>query len=572
MEGRVFSTIRENWAFARHLRPQQVQRRVQLELLRRWRVWMVPRGEPRDAWAALRRDIPRPLMPPRCGLERTRNDRWRFTFLNETREFPWPIDWDLRNAETHDQLWKMNLHYMEYLESVTDADFSHLVDDWLTRNRPYRPGYWRDIWNSYTTSLRVVVWLQQLACRRDRIAPALVARMASSLVEQIDFLDQHLETDLRGNHLMKNIKALLWGARCFDLPESQEWQRTARALLDQELEEQILADGVHYERSPSYHCQVFADLVEIYSATEDPRLREGLGATLARMAAATADLTHPDGGVALFNDAGLHMAHPPGACLAAYRGMTGAAVAPRDRIRLEDAGFFGVRTDDFYVLADCGPIAPDFLVAHGHGDILSFEWSAGGKRIIVDPGVFEYASGPRRAYSRSTRGHNTVTVADAEQAEFFGAFRCGRRPRAEVLACEPTANGGLVLEGTHDGFDHLPGRPRHVRRFVMSPAAGSIEIVDRIEGDGTRAATARLLLHPACAVRIDGPRAVVEREDVRVDVVAQQPIRCEPAYWSPDMGLWLETRRLVIHFVDTHRLLLLRLPSPSRRGSRTKPM
>ena len=65
---------------------------------------------------------------------------------------------------------------------------------------------------------------------------------------------------------------------------------------------------------------------------------------------------------------------------------------------------------------------------------------------------------------------------------------------------------------------------------------------------------------------------MVEREDVRVDVVAQQPIRCEPAYWSPDMGLWLETRRLVIHFVDTHRLLLLRLPSPSRRGSKTKPM
>ena len=64
-------------------------------------------------------------MPPRCGLERTRNDRWRFTFLNETREFPWPIDWDLRNAETRDQLWKMNLHYMEYLELVTDADFPH---------------------------------------------------------------------------------------------------------------------------------------------------------------------------------------------------------------------------------------------------------------------------------------------------------------------------------------------------------------------------------------------------------------------------------------------------------------
>ena len=238
-----------------------------------------------------------------------------------------------------------------------------------------------------------------------------------------------------------------------------------------------------------------------YSATEDPRLREGLGATLARMAAATADLTHPDGGVALFNDAGLHMAHPPGACLAAYRGMSGAAVAHRDRIRLEDAGFFGVRTDDFYVLADCGPIAPDFLVAHGHGDILSFEWSAGGKRIIVDPGVFEYASGPRRCvFPKHPRATTPSRSPMPSRPSSSAPSVAAGGPRAEVLACEPTANGGLVLEGTHDGFDHLPGRPRHVRRFVMSPAAGSIEIVDRIEGDGHQAAIARLLLHPACTL------------------------------------------------------------------------
>jgi uncharacterized heparinase superfamily protein len=275
------------------------------------------------------------------------------------------------------------------------------------------------------------------------------------------------------------------------------------------------------------------------------------------MAAATTDLTHPDGGVALFNDAGLHMAHPPGACLAAYREMTGAAVAQRDRIRLDHAGFFGVRTGGFYVLADCGPIAPDFLVAHGHGDILSFEWSAGGKRIIVDPGVCEYVSGSRRAYSRSTCSHNTVTVADAEQAEFFGAFRCGRRPRAEVLACQPTAAGGLLLEGTHDGFDHLPGRPRHIRRLVMSPQTKSIDIFDRIEGDGCKAAVARLLLHPACTVTIDGAAAVIRRDGVTIDVATEQPIRCEPAFWSPDMGRWLETRRLIIPFRHAHRLRLV---------------
>ena len=107
-----------------------------------------------------------------------------------------------------------------------------------------------------------------------------------------------------------------------------------------------------------------------------------------------------------------------------------------------------------------------------------------------------------------------------------------------------------------DGFDHLPGRPRHVRRFVVSPAAASIEITDRIEGEMPHTATARLLLHPACTLDLEGPRAVVRQDDVVVDVVAEQPIRCEPAHWSPDMGLWLATRRLAIRFERAHRLVL----------------
>ena len=87
----VIATVRRNWAFARHLRPHQLLRRLQLNLLRQWRVRYPPRAEPCDAAAALRADLPPPLMQPRGGLERTPDDRWRFTFLNRTREFAWPI-------------------------------------------------------------------------------------------------------------------------------------------------------------------------------------------------------------------------------------------------------------------------------------------------------------------------------------------------------------------------------------------------------------------------------------------------------------------------------------------------
>jgi hypothetical protein len=79
----------------------------------------------------------------------------------------------------------------------------------------------------------------------------------------------------------------------------------------------------------------------------------------------------------------------------------------------------------------------------------------------------------------------------------------------------------MMLEGTHDGFDHLPGRRRHIRRFSLSPSTETIEILDRIEGDGRHLASARFLLHPACTLEIESSRATVRRDDVTVDVVAQ---------------------------------------------------
>jgi uncharacterized heparinase superfamily protein len=511
-----------------------------------------------DAVALLRPDLPSPLLPPRGGTERLADGRWRFTFLNRSRDLGWPLDWSVAGGTPADQLWQMNLHYMEYLEGLDDHDFGAFVADWIQRNRPYGPGYWRDAWNSYTVSIRIVVWLQQLACRQERLDEALVAAMAASLVEQLDFLVLHLERDLGGNHLIKNIKALHVGARYFHEPLASRWRRIAEPLLARELEEQILPDGVHFERSPSYHGQVFADLIECQAALAEGAARDRLTDVLHRMAAATSALAHPDGKVALFNDAGLSMAYAPQACLAAYRRVTGGTVTEPRPIRLPDAGYFGVRAEGAYVLVDCGRVAPDHLMAHGHADMLSFEWSLAGERLIVDPGVCEYVEGERRRYARSVASHNTVTIGDAEPCDFFGAFRCGRRANVQVLICETTPDGGLVLEGTHDGYDHLPGRPRHRRRFTIGAGADAIEILDRIEGgDGT--GTAHFLLHPALEVRLEGDRARLHGKGVVAELVAEAPVILDPdAHWSPDMGLWLPATRLRIPFRTAHRTLLRR--------------
>jgi len=542
--GRALRQARRAIAFGRHMPLGKLVRRVELDLRRRVRDNLPLTIDGRQSAPRRAAQPPRPLFAPRTG--QIRRDGAGLTFRFIGREITMPsgrADWGAPGPGPEHQLWRMNLHYMEYLEAVDDALFADLVDQWIDANPPHRPGAWRGGWNSYALSLRAVIWMQELVRRAGRLPDDVVARMEASLAGQLRFLVQNLETDLGGNHLVKNIKALLWASAYFDGDEAAHWRALGLRLLTAELPRQIAADGMHDERSPSYHCQVLADLLECRHALGHDPLGGALDDALRRMAQAAADLTHPDGLVALFNDAGLTMAYAPTACLEAFARLFDHRPEPRPVFALESVGYYGLRTEDSYFVADCGRIAPDDLPAHGHGDVLSFEWSVRGERIIVDQGVYEYIAGPKRQASRAAASHNTLCLEGADQADFFGAFRCGRRPNVEVRRWEPMVDG-FVLEGSHDGFANLPGKPCHVRRFEASPHG--VRITDRINGGSCEQARLSFLLHPEVKV-IQGENVLLlERGAARIVMASDWEPEVNPAVWWPDMGHEIPTQRIVV--------------------------
>jgi hypothetical protein len=82
--------------------------------------------------------------------------------------------------------------------------------------------------------------MQQLAERRGRLDREFLNIALLSLEQQLDFLASHLEVDIGGNHLVRNIRALLWASRFFSGAAAARWQQLGAALLAQELDEQIL--------------------------------------------------------------------------------------------------------------------------------------------------------------------------------------------------------------------------------------------------------------------------------------------------------------------------------------------
>lgn len=400
------------------------------------------------------------------------NARGTFCFLEDLRATGDPPDWHPPGVS---RLWGYHLHSFEWAWSFVAhedrpwarAAFAKLLTSWRRATRLGRG----DAWSPYVASLRA--WS---LCGAHAPLFADVpeeGELVDDLALHAAFLRAHLELDVGGNHLIKNLKALI-GLGVF-LGDDRLVQRSARRLK-RELAVQVLPDGGHYERSPSYHCQVLADLVDVRDLLEAagrPAI-DGLEQAVAAMRRWLGAMLLPDGDVPLFNDCTLVGADR-------VRALDPTPTLERLSV-LEQSGYVVVRaTSGIHLVADVGPPCPPDLPAHAHADALSFELTVDGRRVVVDSGTSSYEAGARRAYERSTRAHNTVEVDDANQTEVWAVFRAARLARVRLEHAE-TRNEVMEITGSHDGYRRLPGSPWHRRTWRIG--AGGVELLDEVAGHG----------------------------------------------------------------------------------------
>ena len=379
-----------------------------------------------------------------------------FTFLGRAHAMSGDVvDWSAPSLAPRDQLWRMHLHYMEYLEEVDDADCLRLIEDWIAANPPIRTGAWRDGRNSLCAFAarrrldaaarvpppRCSPRFACAYCRQPRRTGRVSRRQSRNRSRRQPSREEHQGADLGIGLFRGREGGGLAGARA-SLASSGARRASARRRRSLRTLALLSCSGL---RRP-------------------PRMPLGAArrtaAGRARRRAAGAWRTRPPispiptACAAQFNDAGLRWPTRRANVSTPTRRFS-ASVPPKDAASPSlPPAISAAATDKDYLVIDCGRIGPDALPAHAHGDILSFEWSVAGERIIVDPGVYEYFGGARRAASRTALSHNTLCFEGADQAEFFGAFRCGQRPDVQLLAFESDGER-LRLEGAHDGFGRL---------------------------------------------------------------------------------------------------------------------
>lgn len=452
-----------------------------------------------------------------------------------------PIDPDAIGGDVK-QVWELNRHRgllrlaqawaIEH-DPAWLAALGAYLDSWLVGN-PAGFGI------NWTSSLEVAfralawTWVRGLTHQSPLWTPQRESAFASSLwlhgrhVYRYDSVHHSPNTHLTGEGLALAMLGRAWP----HWEGAASWAERGDAILAEELEHQVLADGMHAELAPGYHRYT----TEFYLLWLLARQRAGESIPAAThervrtLVDALALLRRPDGRLPGIGDEDggvtlpLGMGHPrepdpvillgesvlgPGAAglpstvregdlgwwlldevTRPARSDTAGSSPPPRIASLPIAGYHILRDadpDGWWCLVDAGPQAMS-LPGHSHCDLGHVEVVKGTIPIVTDPGSLLYAPDEdRRDADRSSRSHATLSVNNAPLATPTGPFRWG------VLGPIPstgvsTQEGGSIVRLGYAWSAPDGTRLRHERQVLMTDSGGLV-VADWLGGANGRDVT-----------------------------------------------------------------------------------
>jgi uncharacterized heparinase superfamily protein len=290
--------------------------------------------------------------------------------------------------------------------------------------------------------------------------------------------------------------------------------KQATRLLSRELDAQILPDGGHASRNPHILIDLLFDLLPLRHmfASRETDVPDSLLRAIDRMLPMVRLFRHGDGTLSHFNGMGLSAADHL-ATLLTYDDMRSQPIhhAPY-------SGYERLEAGRSLVVADVGACPPAAFAAEAAASCLSFEFSSGRSRIIVNCGLPRAANRAVIEAARSTPAHSTATLGTAS-SNLFLAPEGGAVTRFLAGWLEkrlgPVALAGVRevsverserdhvqgLDASHDGYRARYGIT-HQRRLRLSADGQWLEGEDSFSADhDTAAEEAVIRFHLAPGVK-----------------------------------------------------------------------
>ena len=479
-----------------------------------------------------------------------------FVFLNKKNNLT-NIGW---NNNVIPKLWNYNLHYFDYLNTIEyDIDDTRLklsvIEKWIMEN-PFGFGIG---WEPYPTSLRIVNWVKWHLKTRKLNKLALL-----NLWNQTRWLSDRPENHLLGNHLFANAKAMIFSSIIFDCAESRKIQKKGIEILSNQIDEQYLKDGAHFELSPMYHSIAIEDLLDLLNIeqmisnklpTDELRFKIFKGIFWLNK------MSYPNSDLANFNDTSNKIA-PTFEKIFEYANRLNIIPVFNNinetLVHFKESGFFIIEDSKIKLIGDIGNIGPDYIPGHAHADTLSFELAISGIRVFVNSGTSTYSISKEREFQRSTKAHNTIEVDNINSSEVWSSFRVAKR--AYTLNPEITINDNsmFMVSSEHDGYKRINNGPLHKRTWVYNTK--DITIIDNLFGEYNYAVS-RYYIHPELRVEKYDNQITISSQNKKLCLIScclendNISLNIRDSFYYPEFGISIPNKCIEISSENINNLV-----------------
>jgi uncharacterized heparinase superfamily protein len=460
------------------------------------------------------------------------------------------------------KLWRYNQHYFDDLNAKSALEretwHSAYIQAWIEDNQfGSAPG-----WDPYPTSLRIVNWIKYNLTKKQLTQNAL-----DSLFIQTFYLSKKIEWHIQGNHLIANAKGLIFAGLFFSGPLAREWQNTGFKIFLEQISEQVLKDGAHFERSPMYHAIITEDLLDILNIAKaywdklsDDQHTEiaAFETTATRMIDFLQHVNHPDGQLSFFNDSCFNVAPETNEILS-YASRLGLDIykLAKDPITVGQSGFYSFKFGGNFLIADFGSVGPKYQPGHAHAGTLSFEYSVNKQRVFVNSGTSTYCTNELRKYQRSSKAHNTMMLKKKDSSQVWSAFRVAHRAKVfqeNLEVCDEYVH----LSGAHDGYKRDFSRGIHFRDIFFS--AEKLSIIDKINRN--ICAETFFYVHPDVVVKqigeYNGVLCLPDGSELIWSFAGAKRISVSDTYWYPSFGVSIKNQCIQTILDDSWQELTIR--------------
>jgi uncharacterized heparinase superfamily protein len=179
------------------------------------------------------------------------------------------------------------------------------------------------------------------------------------------------------------------------------------------------------------------------------------------------------------------------------------------------SGYERLDGGDSLLLVDTGGPPPLAYSSEAHAGTLSFEFSRGTQRIIINCGAPAARHHHLRRAARRTAAHSTAIVDEESSSRFSGPAvnaQIMSGPRSVTARRNEIGDNAHILQTSHDGYLRRFGVV-HERSFRLSTDGRLLEGLDRFTGTSNRADLAiaiRFHLHHAVVVHSTDRRTALD--------------------------------------------------------------